>query len=113
VCIKHGAKVKQCSNEGCTNHAKKGGVCVKHGATQKRKECSIEGCTNQANGRGMCNRHKRNVLCDASTALFDTATAFSETTASFSGQNTGVVAPRDRDRDRVPASVIFRREECC
>jgi len=35
------------------NRAKKGGVCVKHGAIQKRKQCSIEGCTNQANGRGM------------------------------------------------------------
>jgi len=46
VCIKHGAEKKQCSTEGCTNKAQKGGVCVKHGATKKR--CSREGCTNQA-----------------------------------------------------------------
>ena len=26
-CIKHGAMVKTCSYEGCTNHPKKGGVC--------------------------------------------------------------------------------------
>ena len=30
--MKHGAKVKRCSSEGCTNHAQKGGVCWRHGA---------------------------------------------------------------------------------
>ena len=40
--MKHGAKVKVklCSIEGCTNQAKKGGVCMKHGA--KAKICSSE-----------------------------------------------------------------------
>ena len=28
--MKHGAKVKLCSSEGCTNIAVKGGVCMKH-----------------------------------------------------------------------------------
>jgi hypothetical protein len=34
VCIRHGAeqKRKQCSSDGCTNIAKKGGVCKRHGA---------------------------------------------------------------------------------
>jgi hypothetical protein len=33
VCQRHGAKVKRCSSEGCTNHAQKGGImCVRHGA---------------------------------------------------------------------------------
>jgi hypothetical protein len=32
VCIKHGAKVKLCRNEGCTNFAVKGGVCFRHAA---------------------------------------------------------------------------------
>jgi hypothetical protein len=46
VCIKHGAKVKKytCSHEGCTNYARRGGVCVRHGA--KVKLCRHEGCTN-------------------------------------------------------------------
>ena len=30
--MKHGAKVKQCSTEGCTNKVVKGGVCWRHGA---------------------------------------------------------------------------------
>jgi hypothetical protein len=30
VCIRHGAKVKRCSSEGCTNKAQQGGVCMKH-----------------------------------------------------------------------------------
>jgi len=33
---RHGAKVKLCSSEGCTNHAKNGGVCVRHGSAVKR-----------------------------------------------------------------------------
>ena len=59
VCRRHGAKKEQrrCSSEGCTNHAKKGGVCMKHGAKQTRKRCSFEGCTNQSQRRGVCRRH--------------------------------------------------------
>jgi hypothetical protein len=30
--MRHGAKVKLCSSDGCTNFAKNGGVCVRHGA---------------------------------------------------------------------------------
>ncbi|KAK1748109.1 hypothetical protein QTG54_000048 [Skeletonema marinoi] len=55
VCKRHGAKVKRCSMEGCTNIARKGGVCIRHGAQQKR--CSSEGCTNNAQQRGVCKRH--------------------------------------------------------
>ena len=38
------------SREECTNHAQKGGVCLRHGAKAKvkRNQCSREGCTNQA-----------------------------------------------------------------
>ena len=32
VCKAHGAKVKLCNKEGCTNRAKQGGVCTAHGA---------------------------------------------------------------------------------
>jgi hypothetical protein len=28
----HGAKVKRCSSEGCTDVAQNGGVCMRHGA---------------------------------------------------------------------------------
>jgi hypothetical protein len=46
---------KCCSHEGCTNVARKLGVCCVHGAVLKR--CSHEGCTNQAQKRGVCIRH--------------------------------------------------------
>mmetsp|Transcript_19939 Transcript_19939/g.39956 ORF Transcript_19939/g.39956 Transcript_19939/m.39956 type:complete len:99 (+) Transcript_19939:278-574(+) len=32
VCVRHGAKLKRCSSEGCSNQVKKGGVCRRHGA---------------------------------------------------------------------------------
>ena len=32
MCIRHGAKVKLCSFEGCTNQVVKIGVCIRHGA---------------------------------------------------------------------------------
>jgi len=57
MCIKHGAKVKRCSSEGCNNQAKKGGVCIKHGAKYIRKRCSSEGCKNIAVKGGVCRRH--------------------------------------------------------
>ena len=55
VCNKHGATEKLCSNDGCTNKAIKGGVCHRHGA--KRKNCSSDGCTNQVVKGGVCHRH--------------------------------------------------------
>jgi len=47
--MKHGAKPKRCSSEWCTNYAKKGGVCQRHGVERKlcRAEGSTGGCINQ------------------------------------------------------------------
>ena len=60
--MRHGAKVKRCSSEGCTNVAQIGGVCIRHGARHKR--CSITGCTNQTlkeeYARGMGQRLRSN-----------------------------------------------------
>ena len=36
--MKHGAKVKLCSIEGCTKYAQKGGVCRRHGANNPHEE---------------------------------------------------------------------------
>jgi hypothetical protein len=36
--MRHGAKVKQCSSEGCKNIAQKGGVCRRHGAYRNNHE---------------------------------------------------------------------------
>jgi hypothetical protein len=55
VCVTHGAKVKRCSFDGCINKAVKGGVCVTHGA--KRKQCSHEGYKNGLIKGGVCITH--------------------------------------------------------
>jgi hypothetical protein len=62
--MRHGATIKLCSSEGCTNIAVKGGVCRRHGAKSKR--CSNEGCTNIAHAGGVCIRHGAKVkLCSS------------------------------------------------
>ena len=55
VCVRHGAKLKRCSHEGCTNVVVNRGVCTRHGA--KRPQCNSEGCTNIAVKGGVCRRH--------------------------------------------------------
>ena len=59
LCETDGKKRKQyrytCTHDGCTNQAKKGGVCTTHGA--KRKTCNRDGCSNQALKGGVCWRH--------------------------------------------------------
>jgi hypothetical protein len=55
VCMKHGAKVKRRSHEGCTNYALKRGACVRHGAEVKR--CRSDGCTNEVINNGVCMKH--------------------------------------------------------
>ena len=47
--------MKTCSHEGCTNHARKGGVCMRHGALVKT--CSHEGCINGTIKGGICWKH--------------------------------------------------------
>jgi hypothetical protein len=48
--MRHGAKRKLCSSEGCTNLARKRGLCFRHGA--KVKLCSSDGCINQVKKDG-------------------------------------------------------------
>ena len=54
ICIRHGERPPTCSHEGCTNLAQRRGVCDKHGAKPK---CSIEGCDKVAKKGGTCRRH--------------------------------------------------------
>ena len=60
VCISYRAKPKReiCSHEECTDKALKVGVCIRHGAAPYTKKlCSHEGCTNQSRNGGVCTRH--------------------------------------------------------
>lgn len=56
VCIRHGAEVKLCSYPHCKNHAKNGGVCRRHGAS---RPCGRNGCNNMVVKQGLCIKHWR------------------------------------------------------
>ena len=100
VCIRHGAEVekKRCSSEGCTNFAQIGGVCIRHGA--KVKLCSSGGCTNQAVRKGVCWRHGgKRTPNDESTAF---ESQFDETTASMNLRHQSA-----ERRTGVPGEVVI------
>ena len=59
VCVKHGAKVRRCKHDGCTNQVINGGLCMRHGAKVNR--CKHEGCTNIVQKGGLCKRHGEKV----------------------------------------------------
>ena len=66
--MRHGAKRKHCSHEGCTSFVKKGGVCIRHGAEVKK--CSNEGCAKRARKGGVCKTHGAEVKkCNHEVAL--------------------------------------------
>ena len=101
VCIKHGAKAKICSAEGCMNVAVKGGVCIRHGA--KTKRCSTEGCTNQVLRGGVCKRHGAN----GSTAF---GSEYEETTAILNLPNQSTSGTSHERSNSVPREVVICQE---
>jgi hypothetical protein len=44
-----------CRYPWCKNHARRGGVCVRHGA--KKLKCEVEGCVKNAQAKRRCNAH--------------------------------------------------------
>jgi hypothetical protein len=58
VCVRHGANVSLCNIEACTTRAKKGGVCIRHGA-KKRSNVAAKACTNHAVKGGVCVRQSK------------------------------------------------------
>ena len=82
--MRHGAKIKLCNSEGCTNYAQKGGVCKRHGA-------------------------HRNIQ-DESTAFgseFEMTTA----TQTLPSQRASRAAVRGQEDSSVPGEVsVFSRE---
>jgi hypothetical protein len=93
VCIRHGADIKRCGVQGCTNHIVKGGLCIRHGAKITRKRCSSEGCTNQAKKGGVCRRHGAySNSHDESTAFTScVGSEFDKTTLTHPNQRTSAV----------------------
>ena len=106
VCRRHGAKKKRCSSEGCRNEAIKGGVCMRHGA--KRKQCSSEGCNNKAVKGGVCRRHGAyHTSNDVSTAF---GTELDEPIAPFSLPNRGNYNASHEQGVGVPTEVLVTQE---
>ena len=100
--MKHGAKVKRCSTEGCKSFAVKGGVCMRHGAQTKR--CSVEGCTNYSKRRGVCWRHGayRNPTDESTAFTSRFGSDFDKTTLTHSNQRT---LSASSTQGNVPAEV--------
>jgi hypothetical protein len=71
VCITHGSVVKRCSHKGCTKQAQKGGVCWIHGASKLRKRCRHEGCTKCVQKGGLCTQHYRMSLVAAQDQVME------------------------------------------
>ena len=71
LCQAHGAKVKRCNNDSCTNQSVQNGVCVRHGAKVKRRICTSPGCNNVVISKGVCIKHgakyKRRPKCKYDT----------------------------------------------
>ena len=67
-CHLHGVH-RKCSFPQYSNNARKVGVCVQHGS--KKKQCSENGCTNNAVRKGVCINHgaKRNSRLNAHTMV--------------------------------------------
>ena len=55
VCVAHGARKKRCSHEGCANGVVTGGICITHGARTQR--CKSEGCAKRTQKGGLCRGH--------------------------------------------------------
>eukprot|EP00984_Skeletonema_dohrnii_P000300 scaffold96_cov77-Skeletonema_dohrnii-CCMP3373.AAC.5 len=96
---------KMCSAEGCSNQAKKGGVCIRHGAKVKVKRCSSEGCTNQAQNGGVCCRHGASrTPCDGSTTF---GSEYEKTTATLTLPST---ANAGMSNERSTGEVVICQE---
>jgi hypothetical protein len=58
VCVRHGARQQRCNySSRCSNIAVNGGVCTKHGAVRNNKKCSVLGCNKEAKKGGICYTH--------------------------------------------------------
>lgn len=49
--------IRRCNVEGCTKYARKGGICVSHGAKVKVIRCKVQGCGKYAVRQGVCKAH--------------------------------------------------------
>ena len=103
--MKHGAMMRTCSHEGCTNYAQKGGRCYQHG--EKRKTCSHEGCSNFAQKGGVCKRLH-------GTKVDSSITARTTADSVVSDQALGsTVASIKNEYDEETVGSINNEEENC
>ena len=107
--MRHGAKVKLCSSEGCTSIAKEGGVCVRHGAKVKR--CSSEGCTNHVVNGGVCKKHGAYRNAQDESTVFGSELPLTTTTQTISHHRASRAVIRGQEGSAVPEEVTIICEE--
>ncbi len=109
--MKHGEKkkTKRCSRDGCINQAKRGGVCVKHGAKVKR--CSSVGCTNQAKRGGVCRRHGAYHNTQGESTAFGSEYEMTTATQTLPNQRDSSAATTEVEGIGVPREVTIICQE--
>jgi len=87
---------------------KKGGVCQRHGAKVKR--CKVDGCTNQAQKRGVCIRHGTNRSSSEVSTTYTHGSEFDKTTATLSNHHRGALAASasiSQGQGSLPEEVVI------
>ena len=111
VCVRHGAKAKRCSSEGCSNKVVQGGVCIRHGASWTKKKCSIEGCTTLAKRGGVCIRHGASRNAQDESAAFGSELQLTTTTQTICHHRASRAVIRGQEGSAVPEEVTIICEE--
>ncbi|KAF0683732.1 Aste57867_24242 [Aphanomyces stellatus] len=68
-CVRHGGK-KICAVDFCGAPACKGGFCLQHGGTPRKRFCTEFGCGKQAHANQKCVRHGGGRYCKANGCTF-------------------------------------------
>jgi hypothetical protein len=80
-------------------------VCIKHGAKVKVKLCSVDGCTNQAKRAGVCKRHVANCNPNDESTAFASCygSEFEKTTATLPNRRNPAASI---DQGSLPEEVV-------
>ena len=85
--------------------AKQGGLCIQHGAKMKR--CSSEGCTNQAQRRGVCKRHGAYLNTQDESTAFGSEYERTTATQALPNQRASRSSLSESGRRIVPEEVTI------
>ena len=84
---------------------------MRHGATVKRSICSSEGCTNQAKRGGVCKRHGAYHNTNDESTAFGSESEMTAATKTLPNLRAFRATARDGQGDNVPVEVAVLCEE--